>query len=94
MLVSLGLSGLIFFIFHFLDVKYHFQFPLLTDFGKNPLLLYILHGVVLALFVIPPFPGWYYQAPLWLVVIQATLLVLFMGWIAKVFNRRGWFLTI
>ena len=94
MLVSLGLSGLIFFIFHFLDVKYHFQFPLLTDFGKNPLLLYLLHGVVLALFVIPPFPGWYYQAPLWLVVIQATLLVLFLGWIARVFNRRGWFLTI
>ena len=94
MLVSLGLSGLIFFIFHFLDVKYHFQFPLLTDFGKNPLLLYLLHGLVLALFVIPPFPGWYYQAPLWLVVIQATLLVLFLGWIAKVFNRRGWFLTI
>jgi len=94
MLVSLGLSSLIFFIFHFLDVKYHLQFPLLTDFGKNPLLLYVLHGVVLALFVIPPFPGWYYEAPLWLVVIQAALLVLILGWIARVFNRRGWYLTI
>ncbi|MBK5106497.1 MAG: DUF1624 domain-containing protein [Anaerolineales bacterium] len=89
MLVSLGLCGLIFFIFHLLDEKYQIRFPLLSDFGKNPLLLYLLHGLVLALFLLPPFPGWYFEAPLWLVAIQALALVAILGWIAKVFNCRG-----
>lgn len=94
MLVSLGLSGLIFFIFHVLDAKYRIQIPLLTDFGKNPLLLYLLHGLILAVFVLPPYPNWYFEAPVWLILIQAAVLVAFLSWIAKVFNRRGWYLTI
>jgi fucose 4-O-acetylase-like acetyltransferase len=94
MLVSLGLSGLMFFIFQVLDAKYQIRIPILTDFGKNPLLLYLLHGLILAVFVIPPYPGWYFEAPLWLVAIQAAVLVAFLSWIAKVFNRRGWYLTI
>jgi predicted acyltransferase len=94
MLVSLGLSGLIFFMFHLLDAKYRIRIPLLTDFGKNPLLLYLLHGLILAVFVLPPYPGWYFEAPGWLVVIQAAALVALLSWIARVFDRRGWYLTI
>ena len=94
MLVSLGFCGLIFFLFHLLDAKYQIRFRLLSDFGKNPLLLYLLHGLVLALFHLPPYPGGYFEAPLWLVAIQALALVAIMGWIAKVFNRKGWYLTI
>jgi predicted acyltransferase len=94
MLVSLGFSGLIFFVFHILEAKLHFRIPILTDFGVNPLLLYLLHGLVLAIFLLPPYPSWYYESPLWLVVIQAGGLVALLGWIAKVFNRRGWYLTI
>jgi predicted acyltransferase len=94
MLVSLGLSGLIFFLFHILEAKYQRRLPLLTDFGRNPLLLYLLHGLVLALFVLPPYLGWYFDAPLCLVVTQSVVLVAVLGWIARVFNRRGWYLTI
>lgn len=94
MLVSLGLCGIIFFIFDLLETRFHIEFSLLSEFGKNPLLLYLLHGLVLAIFVLPPFPGWYFEAPLWLVVIQAFLLVALLGWIAKIFNRKGWYLTI
>jgi predicted acyltransferase len=93
-LVSLGLSGLIFIFFHLLDSKYKVSLPILTDWGKNPLLLYILHGLFLGLFVIPPFPGWYFSAPVWLVIIQATVLVAILSWIGIFFNRRGWYLTI
>jgi predicted acyltransferase len=93
-LLSLGLSGLIFFIFHLLEDRYNFRFPILTDWGKNPLLLYILHGIFLGLFVIPHYPGWYFSAPLWLVLIQATALVAILSWIGIFFNRRGWYLTI
>jgi predicted acyltransferase len=93
-LLSLGLSGLTFYVFHLLDSRYRFQIPILTDWGKNPLLLYILHGIFLGLFVIPPYPGWYFSAPIWLVLIQATLLIAILSWIGIYFNRRGWYLTI
>jgi fucose 4-O-acetylase-like acetyltransferase len=77
-----------------LDAKYQRRLPLLTDFGRNPLLLYLLHGLVLALFVLPPYLGWYFDAPLCLVVTQSVVLVAVLGWIARVFNRRGWYLAI
>ncbi len=92
--VSLGLSGIIFFIFHLLDNRYRFSIPILTDWGKNPLLLYILHGLILGIFVLPPYPGWYFEAHLWLVVFQAAALVAILSWIGLFFNRRGWILTI
>lgn len=92
--VSLGFCGLIFFIFHLLDTKYQIRLSLFTDFGKNPILLYLLHWIILALFVLPPYPGWYFEAPLWLVIIQAFALIAVLGWIAQVFNRRGRFQTI
>lgn len=93
-LLSLGLSGLTFYVFHLLDSRYKLQLPILTDWGKNPLLLYILHGIFLGLFVIPPYPVWYFSAPIWLVLIQATLLIVTLSWIGIYFNRRGWYLTI
>jgi predicted acyltransferase len=94
MLVSLGLSGLIFFAFYILNGHYRIHFPLLTDFGQNPLLLYLLHGLFLAWFVLPPFPVWYFEAPLWLVAIQAVVFVAVLSWIIRFFNRKGWYLTI
>ncbi len=93
-LVSLGLSAILFFFFHILDERYQFRFPTLTDWGKNPLLLYLLHGIILALFVIPPYPIWYFEAPLWLVLVQATFLIAVLSWIGQYFNRREWFLQI
>ena len=93
-LVSLGLSAILFFFFHILDERYQFRFPTLTDWGKNPLLLYSLHGIILALFVIPPYPIWYFEAPLWLVLVQATFLIAVLSWIGQYFNRREWFLQI
>jgi predicted acyltransferase len=93
-LLSLGLSGLTFYVFHLLDSRYKLQLPILTEWGKNPLLLYILHGILLGLFVIPPYPTWYYSAPLWLVFIQAIFLVTALSGIGIYFNSRGWYLTI
>lgn len=44
--------------------------------GENPLALYLIHLLVLGLVTLPPIPGWYEGAPLWLAGIQ---LVLVMG---------------
>jgi predicted acyltransferase len=93
-LVSIGLSGIIFFTFHLFDSRYHLRVPILTEWGKNPLLLYILHGLLLGIFMLPPYPGWYFNASLWLVILQAAALVAVLSWIGLFFNRRGWFLTI
>jgi predicted acyltransferase len=93
-LFSLGLSCLAFYLFHLMENRYHYSVPVLTEWGKNSLLLYILHGVVLGLFVILPYPGWYFYAPLWLVGVQAMALVAVLSWVGVYFNRRGWFLVI
>lgn len=93
-LLSLGLSGLTFYTFHLLESRNRFSIPILTEWGKNPLLLYIIHGILLGLFVIPPYPAWYFSAPLWLVFIQAIFLVTALSAIGIYFNRRGWYLTI
>ena len=78
-LFSLGLSCLIFYLFHILESKYQYRLPILTEWGKNSLLLYILHGVILGIMLIPPYPRWYFYAPLWLVVIQAITLIAFLS---------------
>ena len=93
-LFSLGLSCLIFYLFHILENRYHYSLPVLSDWGKNSLLLYILHGVILGMMLIPPYPSWYLYAPLWLVVIQAITLIAILSWVGSYCNRRGWFLTI
>jgi predicted acyltransferase len=93
-LLSLGLSGLLFYVFHLLENRYHYRPPFLTEWGKNPLLLYILHGFLLGILLIPPYPGWYSSAPLWLVFIQASALIAILSWIGVYCNRRGWFLII
>ena len=66
-LVSLGLSGLIFFAFQILNAWYQIRIPILTDFWKNPLLLYLLHGLDFLPFL-------YYQ------LSQAGVLKLHCGW--------------
>ncbi len=52
-LLSLGLSGLVFYGFHLLHENWHLKLPILTDWGRNPLLLYLLHYVILGIYVIP-----------------------------------------
>jgi len=93
-LLSIGLSGLIFFIFHLLDNLYQIRISVLTEWGKNSLLLYILHGFLLALLALPQYPGWYIAAPLWLVFAQASLLIVVLSYIGVFFNKKRWILTI
>ncbi len=87
-LLSLGLSGLVFALFDLLVGKWRLQMPILTDWGRNPLLLYLLHYVLLALFALPAIPAWYIQAPLWLVMMQIVVLLGILSWVGKYLNQR------
>jgi predicted acyltransferase len=87
-LVSLGLSGITFYIFHLLARKSRLKLPILTDWGRNPLLLYLLHYVILAIYFLPPIPIWYVQAPFWLVVLQLGVMIGILSWIGHYLNQH------
>jgi predicted acyltransferase len=93
-LITLGASALIFWGFHEMESHWRLRVPMLIEWGKNALLLYILHGVLIGLFFLPPVPFWYVQAPPWLIALQAAALVAALSWIGIYCNRRGWFLQL
>jgi hypothetical protein len=86
--LSLGLSGLVFYLFHLVQERWQLKLPILTDWGRNPLLLYLLHYVLLAIFALPPVPGWYVQAPGWLVVLQISALIGILSWVGHILNQH------
>lgn len=89
-LISLGTSGLIFWIFHQLVNNLGFRVALFTTWGRNPLILYLLHNLLLAVFVLPGIPGWYPQTPPWLILVQMTGLLAVLSWIGWQLYRRDW----
>jgi predicted acyltransferase len=93
-LIALGVSALVFGAFHLLESRWHTRLPILTEWGKNALLLYLLHGVLIGVFALPTVPVWYVQAPPWLIAVQAAALVAALSWTALRCNRRGWFLNL
>jgi predicted acyltransferase len=93
-LVSVGASGVLFAIIYWLTDHRRIRLPLLAAWGRNPLLLYILHMILLGLFALPPFPGWYAQAPLWLAALQACALIALVSLAAGWLDRRGWHFSL
>jgi len=92
-LISLGLSALILLGFHVLSER-GLRLPLLSAWGRNPLLLYLLHGVLLGIFALPDAPAWYVDAPLWLTAIQAIAMVISLSWIAWWLDKRHWYVSL
>lgn len=85
-LVSLGTSGLLFLAFDLLAAR--LRLGLLSAWGKNPLILYVAHLLLLGLVVLPGLPGWYAQAPGWLVAAQAAGLLAGLSALALWLDRR------
>jgi predicted acyltransferase len=93
-LITLGGSGLVFWFFHLLDQRFAWTVPVLKVWGRNPLVLYVLHGLMLGIFVVPGAPGWYVKAPAWLVVVQAALMVGTLSVVGWLLDRRGLTFTL
>ena len=87
-ILSLGMSGLVFYIFQLLHERWQFKLPILGDLGRNPLLLYLLHYVLLAIFALPAMPAWYVQAPLWLVILQLAAMIGILSWVGHYLNQH------
>jgi len=80
--ISLGLSGLVFWGFHLLADRRRWSVPLLAAWGQNPLFLYLLHYIGIGIFFLPGIPALYEQAPLWLAGLEAALLLAGLSWVA------------
>ncbi len=87
-LVSLGASGLLFALVDLLVERLKLRLPALSSWGKNPLLLYLCHDLLLGVFVLPGLPGWYAQAPAWLIVLQSLGLLAALTLIALALDRK------
>lgn len=89
-LITLGFSGLVFSIFYLAN----FRLTFFSAWGRNPLLLYLLAFLISGLFVLPGIPGWYVEAPLWLVGCQALVIVLVLGWLAVYWEKKGFIFSM
>jgi predicted acyltransferase len=93
-LLSLGLSALVFYGFYLLDARLGFRSQVLSDWGMNPLILFLLHGVLNGVFLLPPVPGLYVEAPLWLAALEAAAILGVLSWLARYLRIRGWFFAL
>jgi predicted acyltransferase len=88
-LISLGISALLFALFHFFAEHFRMNLHMLNAWGKNPLALYVLHYVLIGIFFLPNIPFLYAAAPLWLVLLEIVFLITVLTWIAYWMERRN-----
>jgi predicted acyltransferase len=74
-LISLGASTLLFLFFHWLNRHFGWRARLLETWGKNPLLLYFLHYILIGIVFLPGVPVLYVDAPVWLVLVEMAFLI-------------------
>jgi len=74
-LVSLGISAMLFFLFNWLTGQFNWKGRFLVTWGRNPLVLYFLHYFFIGIFFLPGIPVIYQTAPLWLVLLEMTVLI-------------------
>jgi len=93
-LLSLGLSAMVFTACHLLVDRIKLSLRLLTLWGRNPLVLYVLHMLLLGFVVLPGLPALYSQASSWLVFLEGGVLVSILTLAAWILNKRKLFVSL
>jgi predicted acyltransferase len=88
-LVTLGISALLFWVFHLLSERFNWQGRFLVVWGKNPLTLYFLHYLLIGVFFLPGIPFLYTAAPVWLVLLEIAFLITGISLVAYWLDRRN-----
>lgn len=87
-LISLAISALVFLVVDGLSRKSSRQAGLFCWWGQHALALYLVHLLVLAIFVTPSISWWYAEAPAWLAILQLGAILGSMSLFAWWLNRR------
>jgi len=93
-LITLGISALLFFLFHLISIKYNRHSRFLTVWGKNPLTLYFLHYILIGIFFLPGIPILYTSAPVWLVLLEIVFLITVISLVAYWLDRKNIIITL
>jgi len=88
-LITLGVSALLFLLFHWLTERFHWNSRLLLAWGKNPLILYFLHYLLIGIFFLPGVPALYTAAPLWAVLLEIAFLLVGISGVALWMDRKN-----
>jgi predicted acyltransferase len=88
-LITLGISALLFLLFHWVTERTHWNSHLLLAWGKNPLVLYFLHYLLIGIFFLPGIPSLYAAAPLWLVLLEITFILVVISMVALWMDRKN-----
>jgi hypothetical protein len=94
-LITLGASGVVVWGVHWFTDRMRIRLPLLIAWGKNPLLLYLLHyWIWVLIFLGPRIYEWHIGAPVWLIVLQATGFIGALSLVAWYLDRKGWIISL
>ena len=88
-LITLGASALLFFFIDYLVEHWGFKSRIFEVWGRNPLVLYFLHYVLIGLVFFPGLPYLYAEAPTWIVVIESVALIGGITIVAFWLDRRN-----
>ena len=87
-IITLAMSALVFLIIELVSRADSWRAGLFCWWGQNALALYLLHLLVLSVFVVPPMAWWYLDAPIWLATLQILAILGFMSIIAWWLSRK------
>jgi uncharacterized membrane protein len=87
-LITLAISALVFLVVERGSPVQATRAGILCWWGENPLVLYFLHLVILAVVVVPPVAWWYTRAPAWLAALQLTVILVVLSMVAWWLHRR------
>ena len=87
-LVSIGASASFFWAISVAHTWFRFRVPVLAWWGRNPIVLYGLHYILLGLIVLPGVDWWHAGAPVWLVALQLVSLLGVLTMVAWWLRRR------
>jgi predicted acyltransferase len=88
-LIAAAASAIVFVMFDLTRNRLRGEGRLLAAWGRNPLVLYVAHLFLLAVFLVPAAPWWHGEAPLWLTAIQAAGFVTVLHALASWLRRRN-----
>ena len=93
-LLSLGLSALVFYGLFLINNRLKIHLPILTGWGRNALLLYLLHGIFIGILILPIYTGWISDVPVWFVALEALALLGMLSWIGHYLDKRGLYFVL